>query len=74
MAPTSKPVMFFEVIDNGTNQTFILTARDQSGCEETTTVNINTPTDITFSYNVGPISCDASGSGVNPWIYRNHCQ
>ncbi|MGX1929390.1 T9SS type B sorting domain-containing protein [Flagellimonas sp. 2504JD4-2] len=56
----------FEVIDNGTNQSIILTARDQNGCEETTTVNINTPTDITFSYNVGEITCDASGTGVNP--------
>lgn len=56
----------FEVIDNGTNQSFILTARDQNGCEETTTVNINTPTDITFSYNVGQITCDATGVGVNP--------
>ncbi len=56
----------FEVIDNGTNQSFILTARDQNGCEETTTVNINTPTDITFSYNVGQITCDASGVGVSP--------
>lgn len=56
----------FEVIDNGTNQTIILTARDQNGCEETTTVNINTPTDITFSYGVGEITCDATGTGVNP--------
>lgn len=56
----------FEVIDNGTNQTIILTARDQNGCEQTSTVNINTPTDITFSYNVNPITCDASGTGVSP--------
>ncbi|MEZ4809087.1 MAG: T9SS type B sorting domain-containing protein [Allomuricauda sp.] len=56
----------FEVIDNGTNQTIILTARDLNGCEQTDTVTINTPTDITFSYNVGQITCDASGTGVNP--------
>ncbi|WP_349351702.1 SprB repeat-containing protein [Flagellimonas sp. MMG031] len=56
----------FEVIDNGTNQSIILTARDQNGCEQTATVNINTPTDITFSYNVNQITCDASGSGVTP--------
>ncbi|MFC4219729.1 T9SS type B sorting domain-containing protein [Flagellimonas marina] len=56
----------FEVIDNGTNQTIILTARDQNGCEETSTVTINTPTDITFSYAVNQITCDASGTGVNP--------
>ncbi len=56
----------FEVIDNGTNQTIILTARDQNGCEETATVTINTPTDITFSYNVNQITCDASGIGVSP--------
>ena len=55
----------FEVIDNGTNQTIILTARDQNGCEETSTVTINTPTDITFSYNVNQITCDASGTGVS---------
>ncbi len=56
----------FEVIDNGTNQTIVVTARDQNGCEESATVTINSPTDITFSYNVNQITCDASGSGVNP--------
>ncbi|WP_431161387.1 T9SS type B sorting domain-containing protein [Flagellimonas beolgyonensis] len=56
----------FEVIDNGTNQTITLIARDQNGCEETATVTINTPTDITFSYNVNPLTCDASGTGVSP--------
>ncbi|MEM8762940.1 MAG: T9SS type B sorting domain-containing protein [Bacteroidota bacterium] len=56
----------FEVIDNGTNQTIILTARDQNGCEETATVTINTPTDITFSFSVNQITCDASGTGVAP--------
>ena len=56
----------FEVIDNGTNQTIILTARDQNGCEQTSTVTIDTPTDITFSYNVNQITCDASGTGVAP--------
>lgn len=56
----------FEVIDNGTNQSIILTARDQNGCEETATVNLNTPTDITFSYNVNQISCDGTGVGVSP--------
>ncbi len=56
----------FEVIDNGTDQTIVLTARDQNGCEETSTVTINTPTDITFSYNVNQITCDASGMGVSP--------
>ena len=56
----------FEVIDNGTDQTIILTARDQNGCEETASVTINTPTDITFSFNVNQITCDASGTGVSP--------
>ncbi|MEZ2416072.1 T9SS type B sorting domain-containing protein [Muriicola sp. E247] len=56
----------FEVIDNGTNQTIILTARDQNGCEITDTITINAPTDLTFTYNVNPLSCDASGVGVNP--------
>ena len=56
----------FTVIDNGTNQTIVITARDQSGCEMTSTVNINAPTDLTFSFNINPISCDTSGLGVNP--------
>ncbi|WP_372944672.1 T9SS type B sorting domain-containing protein [Muriicola sp.] len=56
----------FEVIDNGTNQTIILTARDQNGCEITDTITINAPTDLTFTYNVNPLTCDASGVGVNP--------
>lgn len=61
-----QPDNWFPVIDNGTNQTIILTARDQNGCEATSTVTINTPTDITFSYNVNRITCDASGTGVAP--------
>ncbi|MDT0540716.1 T9SS type B sorting domain-containing protein [Croceitalea sp. P059] len=56
----------FEVIDNGSNQSIVISARDQSGCEVATTVNINAPTDLTFSYNVNPITCDVSGSGVAP--------
>ena len=56
----------FEVIDNGTDQTIILTVRDQNGCDDTASVTITTPTDITFSYNVGQITCDASGTGVSP--------
>ncbi|UII75311.1 T9SS type B sorting domain-containing protein [Flagellimonas sp. HMM57] len=56
----------FEVVDNGTNQSIILTVRDQNGCEETETITINAPTDITFTYAVGEITCDASGSGVSP--------
>ncbi|UCD62138.1 MAG: T9SS type B sorting domain-containing protein [Flavobacteriaceae bacterium] len=56
----------FEVIDNGTDQTIILTARDQNGCEITDTVTINAPVGLTFTFNVNSISCDASGTGVNP--------
>tara|TARA_B100000949_G_C14289105_1_gene456152 strand:+ start:3035 stop:11341 length:8307 start_codon:yes stop_codon:yes gene_type:complete len=55
----------FPVIDNGTDQTIIVTARDQNGCEITDTVFIPAPTDITFSYNVNPITCDVSGTGVS---------
>ncbi|WP_318311283.1 T9SS type B sorting domain-containing protein [Flagellimonas crocea] len=56
----------FSVIDNGTDQTIIVTARDQNGCELTDTVYLSAPTDITFSYNVNQITCSATGSGVNP--------
>ncbi len=56
----------FEVIDNGSSQTITLTARDQNGCEITDTITINAPTDLTFTYNVNPLTCDASGIGVNP--------
>ena len=56
----------FEVVDDGTNQTLIMTARDQNGCEQSTPVTINAPTGLTFTFNVNPITCDASGSGVNP--------
>lgn len=56
----------FEVVDNGTNQTLVLTARDQNGCEITDTVTINAPVGLTFTFNVNPITCDASGVGVNP--------
>jgi gliding motility-associated-like protein len=56
----------FEVVDNGTNQTLVLTARDQNGCEITDTVVINAPVGLTFTFNVNPITCDATGIGVNP--------
>ncbi|NJB72246.1 gliding motility-associated-like protein [Saonia flava] len=56
----------FEVVDNGTDRAIIITARDQNGCEITDTFTINAPTDLTFSFNVNPITCDATGVGVNP--------
>jgi gliding motility-associated-like protein len=56
----------FEVVDNGSSQTIILTARDQNGCEMTDTVTLAPPSDLTFSFNVNPISCDVTGTGVNP--------
>lgn len=56
----------FEVVDNGSPQIIIITARDQNGCELTDTVNLLPPSGLTFSFNVNPISCDASGVGVNP--------
>lgn len=55
----------FEVVDNGTNQTIIITARDQRGCEVFDTINIAAPTDLTFSFAVNGITCDASGAGIN---------
>ncbi len=56
----------FEVVDNGTNQSLLMTATDQNGCEIQTTVNINAPTGLTFSFNVNPITCDTDGLSVNP--------
>lgn len=57
----------FEIIDNGTDQNIIITLRDANGCEETATVFLATPTDLTFAFNtLTPITCDASGSGVTP--------
>ena len=56
----------FEVVDNGTNQSLLMTARDQNGCEIQTTVNINAPTDLTFTFNVNPITCAADGLSVSP--------
>ena len=56
----------FEVIDDGTTQTLVLTTRDNNGCEITDTVVINPPSDLTFTFNVNPITCDVTGTGVNP--------
>ncbi len=56
----------FEVVDNGTNQTLLITARDQNGCEQTESVTINAPTGLTFTINVNSITCDVTGSGVSP--------
>ena len=56
----------FEVVDNGSSQTIIITARDQNGCEITDTVTLTPPSGLTFSFNVNPITCDGTGTGVNP--------
>ena len=56
----------FEVIDNGTTQTLILTTTDNNGCQISDTVVIGPPDDLTFTFNVNPITCDASGTGVSP--------
>ncbi|NKI32795.1 T9SS type B sorting domain-containing protein [Croceivirga thetidis] len=56
----------FTIIDNGTNQNITITARDQNGCEFSSAITINAPSDLTFSFNVSPISCDATGAGVDP--------
>lgn len=56
----------FEVVDNGSDQTFTITARDQNGCEIETTVSINAPSGQSFTYAVNPISCAADGSSVDP--------
>lgn len=57
----------FEIIDNGSTQTIIVTIRDANGCEVTDTVVLSPPTDLTFSFNtLTPITCDASGAGVTP--------
>ena len=55
----------FEIVDNGANQSIIVTVRDNNGCEAMSTVNLTPPSGITFSFNpLTPITCDASGSGV----------
>ncbi|RTE53188.1 gliding motility-associated C-terminal domain-containing protein [Arenibacter aquaticus] len=55
----------FEIIDNGSPQTIIVTIRDNNGCEITDTVNLSPPSGLTFNFNeLSPITCDASGSGV----------
>ena len=56
----------FEVVDNGSDQTLVLTTRDQNGCEVSDTIVINAPTGLTFTFNVNNISCDVTGSGVTP--------
>src|SRR5690606_33643151 len=55
----------FEIIDNGSPQTIIVTIRDSKGCEVTETVDLIPPTGLSFNFNeLNPITCDASGSGV----------
>lgn len=54
----------FDIIDDGTNRTITVTARDLNGCEISTTATIDTPTDITFSFDVTPITCDAASGGT----------
>ena len=61
-----QPENEFEVVDNGSSQNIIITVRDQNGCEVTDTVTLDPPSGLTFSFNVNPISCDVSGTGVNP--------
>jgi gliding motility-associated-like protein len=55
----------FEIIDNGSPQTIIVTIRDSKGCEVTDTIDLIPPTGLSFNFNeLNPITCDASGSGV----------
>lgn len=56
----------FEVIDDGSTQNIIITAKDLNGCEEQTTVILGPPSDLTFSFNVNPITCDTDGVSVSP--------
>ena len=56
----------FEIVDTGASQTLVVIARDTNGCQTSSTLVLNPPSDITFSFNINPITCDASGSGVNP--------
>lgn len=57
----------FEIIDNGANQTIVVTIRDANGCELTDTVLLATPMDLTFTFNtLSPVTCDSSGVGVTP--------
>ncbi len=56
----------FEVVDDGTTQTLVVTATDNNGCQISDTVVIGPPDDLTFTFNVNPITCDASGTGVSP--------
>ena len=56
----------FELVDTGSVQNLVVTVRDQNGCEETTTLSVSPPDDLTFSFGIDPLSCDASGFGVNP--------
>ena len=56
----------FEVVDDGTTQTLVVTTTDNNGCQISDTVVIGPPNDLTFTFNVNPITCDASGTGVSP--------
>lgn len=55
----------FELVDNGTTRNITIIAKDKNGCEVVDVFTIGPPTDLLFSYNVHPIICDSSGSGVN---------
>ncbi|PCJ98245.1 MAG: Two component regulator three Y domain-containing protein [Flavobacteriaceae bacterium] len=56
----------FELVDDGTDRTVTIIAKDVNGCEVMDTFTINAPSDLNFTFNVSPITCDASGIGVNP--------
>ena len=56
----------FELVDTGSTQNLIVTVRDQNGCEETMSLTVSPPDDLTFSFSIDPLSCDITGFGVNP--------
>ena len=56
----------FELVDTGSVQNLIVTVRDANGCEQTTTLAVAPPDDLTFTFDIDPLTCDASGFGVNP--------
>ena len=56
----------FELVDNGTDRIITIIAKDQNGCEVVDAFPINAPSDLTFNFIVSPITCDVTGTGVNP--------
>lgn len=61
----------FTLVDTGMPQTIIASIKDANGCETQTTITIQPPSVLSFTFQeVSPLQCDTTGTGVTSGSYE----